>query len=174
LRRALQDFPEKRTDVMRAVVPAVAARRDLARTLKAYEIASQVEGVGGDLTMQNDRDYLALVLGRPVDAQAVAGRSEANPRDFSFRVTSAMALMRAGRGKEALKVLEDCEPDVHVESLVPSQRMVVASALAAAGKTREAEYVAATILPASLSGQEAVFLMEQLKKALPVQNGNGR
>jgi tetratricopeptide (TPR) repeat protein len=173
LRRALKDFPDKRGDVMRAVVPAVAARRDAKRTRKVYEIASQVEGMDGDLTMQNDRDYLALVLGMPVDAQAVALRSEANPRDFSFRVTSAMALIRAGRGKEALKVLEDCEPDVHVESLVPSQRMVVASALAAAGKTREAEYVAATILPASLSAQEAVFLVEELKKALPAQGRGG-
>jgi hypothetical protein len=109
----------------------------------------------------------------PVDAQAVALRSEANPRDFSFRVTSAMALLRAGRGKEALKVLEDCEPDVHVESLVPSQRMVVAAALAAGGKPKDAEYVAATILPASLSAQEAVFLVEELKKALPAQGRGG-
>jgi len=167
LRRALQDFPDKRGDVMRAVVPAVAARRDAKRTLKVYEIASQVEGMGEDLTLQNDRDYLSLVLGMPVDARAVALRSEANPRDFSFRVTNAMALMRAGLGKEALQVLEDCEPDVHVESLIPSQRMVVAAALAAAGRSKEAEHVSSRILPASISGQEAVFLVEQLKKALP-------
>jgi hypothetical protein len=151
----------------------MSARRDAAKTLKAFEIASRVEGMGGDLTMQNDRDYLALVLGMPVDARAVAQRSEANPRDFSFRVTNAMALLRAGRGKEALKVLEDCEPDVHVESLVPSQRMVVAAALAAGGKPKEAEYVAATIPPASISGQEVDFLAGELKKAQAAQGSGG-
>jgi tetratricopeptide (TPR) repeat protein len=172
LRKALEDA-EGRTEVMKAVVPAVAGRLDAARTRRIYEIAAALPGAGEDLILQNDLDYLSLVLGQPVDVRVLAERSRANPRDFSFRVTHALALLRAGNAKQALQELEDCEPDVVVESLVPSQRMVVASALAAAGKTREAEYVAATILPASLSGQEAAFLMEQLGKALPAQNGNG-
>jgi hypothetical protein len=76
-----------------------------------------------------------------------------------------MASLRDGKGKEALQVLEDCEPDVHVMSLAPHQRMVVAAALAACGKQKEAKQLAATIPIISLSVQETAFLEKHLGKA---------
>jgi tetratricopeptide (TPR) repeat protein len=131
LRKALEK-PDDAQAVMRAVVPAVAMRRDAAQTLKVYEIAASAPALKNDLSLQNDIDYLALMLGRPVDARAIAQRSESNPRDFAFRVTYALALLKAGDGRKALEILENCEPDVHVVSLPPHQKAIVAAAMASA------------------------------------------
>jgi hypothetical protein len=152
---------------MRAVVPAVASKRDAAETLRVYEIAASVPGAAEEGTLQNDMDYLALVLDRPVDGRRIALRSGANPRDFSYRLTHAMALIREGKGKEALQVLEDCEPDVFVPALPPHQKAVVAAALASAGKPQEAVHVASMVPPAGISRQEADFLVERIRAANP-------
>lgn len=167
LRRALEDKPDRRDEVMRAVVPAVASKRDAAETLRVYEIAASVPGAAEEGTLQNDMDYLALVLDRPVDGRRIALRSGANPRDFSYRLTHAMALIREGKGKEALQVLEDCEPDVFVPALPPHQKAVVAAALASAGKPQEAVHVASMVPPAGISRQEADFLVERIRAANP-------
>jgi tetratricopeptide (TPR) repeat protein len=166
LRKALED-PKGRTEVMKAVVPAVAGRLDAARTRRVYEIAAALPGAGEDLILLNDLDYLSLVLGQPVDVRVLAERSRANPRDFSLRVTHALALLRAGNAKEALQQLEDCEPDVVVQLLPPTQKAVVAAALALNGRENEAKGVAMTIPPMSLSKQEAEFLVACLKPYIP-------
>ena len=161
LRKALEK-PDDAQAVMRAVVPAVAMRRDAAQTLKVYEIAASAPALKNDPTLQNDIDYLTLMLGRPVDARAIAQRSESNPRDFAFRVTYALALLKAGDGRKALEVLENCEPDVHVVSLPPHHKAIVAAAMASAGKQKEALQVAYQIAPMAVSQQEAAFLVEKL------------
>jgi Tfp pilus assembly protein PilF len=161
LRKALEK-PDDAQAVMRAVVPAVASRRDAVQTLKVYEIAASAPVLKNDLTLQNDIDYLALMLGRPVDVAAIAQRSESNPRDFAFRVTYALSLLKAGDGRKALEVLESCEPDVHVVALPPHQKAIVAAAMASAGKQKEALQVAYQIAPMSVSEQEAAFLIEKL------------
>ena len=161
LRKALEN-PDDAQAVMRAVVPAVASRRDAAQTLKVYEIAASAPVLKNDLTLQNDIDYLDLMLGRPVDAAAIAQRSESNPRDFAFRVTYALSLLKAGDGRKALEVLESCEPDVHVVALPPHQKAIVAAAMASAGKQTEALQVAYHIAPMAVSEQEAAFLVERL------------
>ena len=161
LRKALEK-PDDVQAVMRAVVPAVAIRRDAAQTLKVYEIAASAPALKNDLTLKNDIDYLTLMLGRPVDARAIAQRSESNPRDFAFRVTYALALLKAGDGRKALEVLENCEPDVHVVSLPPHHKAIVAAAMASAGKQKEALQVAYQIAPMAVSQQEAAFLVEKL------------
>ncbi|MEN9469989.1 MAG: hypothetical protein RL630_1722, partial [Verrucomicrobiota bacterium] len=130
-----------------------------------YEIAASAPALKNDLTLQNDIDYLSLILGRPVDARAIALRSEANPRDFSFRVTHALALLKAGEGRKALEVLENCEPDVHVLTLPPHHKAIVAAAMASAGKQNEALQVAYQIAPMAVSQQEAAFLVEKLGMA---------
>ena len=161
LRKALEKTEDAQT-VLRAVVPAVGMRRDAAQTLKVYEIAASTPSLKNDETVRNDIDYLSLILGRPVDATTIARRSEANPRDFAFRVTHALALLKAGDGRKALEVLEKCEPDVHVATLPPHQKAIVAAAMASAGKQKEALQVASQIAPMAVSEQEAVFLVEKL------------
>ena len=161
LRKALEK-PDDAQTLMRAVVPAVAMRRDALQTLKVYEIAASTPALKNDETLQNDIDYLSLILARPVDARAISRRSEANPRDFAFRITHALSLLKAGDGRKALEVLEKCEPDVHVATLPPHQKAIVAAAMASAGKQQEALQVAYQIAPMALSGQEAAFLVERL------------
>lgn len=166
LRKALENSDDAQV-AMRAVVPAVASRRDAAQTLKVYEIAASAPALKNDPTLQNDIDYLSLILGRPVDARAIAQRSESNPRDFAFRITHALSLLKAGDGRRALEVLENCEPDVHVVTLPPHQKAIVAAAMASAGKQTEALQVAYQIAPMAVSEQEAVFLVEKLGVAKP-------
>ena len=166
LRQALEK-PDDAQAVMRAVVPAVASRRDAAQTLKVYEIAAATPALKNDLTLKNDIDYLMLTLARPVDARAIAQRSESNPRDFAFRVTYALSLLKAGDSRMALEVLESCEPDVHVVALPPHQKAIVAAAMASAGKQKEALQVASQIAPMAISQQLAAFLIEKLGVAKP-------
>lgn len=162
-RKALED-PGGRGEVMRMVVPAVAGQQDAARTRRVYEIAASLPGGGDDPVLRNDLDYLSLVLGQPVDLVMLEQRSRSNPRDFAFRATHAMGLLRAGDAKKALQELENCEPDVHVATLPPHHKAIVAAAMAGAGREKEALAVASSIPPWALSLQEAEFLVSRLPK----------
>jgi thioredoxin-like negative regulator of GroEL len=137
------------------ILPSVAMRRDATRTRRAYEIAAATSPeLAKDLTLQNDISYLNLLLGLPEDTKKVAFQSDANPRDFAFRVTYALALLKAGKNKEALTLLENCEPDVFVPALPPHHKAIVAIALAANGRQNEALGAISTVPPQQLSVQE--------------------
>lgn len=152
--RALSD-PETAKESFLRILPSVTLRRDAARTRRAYEMAAAASPeLAKDLTLQNDMAYLDLLIGLPVDIKKTAFLSEANPRDFSFRATHALALLKAGKNKEALALLENCEPDIHVVSLPPHQKAIVAIALAANGRRNEALGTASLLPPQELSVQE--------------------
>ena len=162
LQRALSDPATAKESFIR-ILPSVAMRQDAARTRRAYEIAAATSPeLAKDLTLQNDLAYLNLLLGLPVDTKKIAFLSDANPRDFSFRVTYALALLKAGKNKEALTLLENCEPDVHVATLAPHQKAVVAIALAANDRRNEALGVAAILPPQQLSVQEIELMRSYL------------
>jgi hypothetical protein len=164
--------PDKVETTMRALVPAVQSRRDAARVRRVYEVASTSPALANTLTIKNDLDYLSLLLGMPVDSAQIALRSQANPRDFSFRVTNALALIRAGQSKQALQELENCEPDVHVASLAPHQQVVVVAALAVNGRRKEAISVASLIPPMALNDQEVKLLQTYLADPQPAPSSN--
>jgi hypothetical protein len=164
--------PDKVETAMRALVPAVQSRRDAARVRRVYEVASASPALANNLTIKNDLDYLSLLLGMPVDSAQIALRSQANPRDFSFRVTNALALLRAGQSKQALQELENCEPDVHVASLAPHQQVVVVAALAVNGRRKEAISVASLIPPMALNDQEVKLLQTYLADPQPAPTSN--
>ena len=162
LQRALSDPATAKESFIR-ILPSVAMRRDAARTRRAYEIAAAAAPeLAKDLTLQNDLAYLNLLLGLPVDTKKIAFLSDANPRDFSFRVTYALALLKTGKNKEALTLLENCEPDVHVATLAPHHKAVVAIALAANDRRNEALGVAAILPPQQLSVQEIELMRSYL------------
>jgi hypothetical protein len=140
----------------------VGRQRDAAKLRRIYDLAAAVPSLAENAALQNDLDHLNLLLGQPVDHQKISSRCEANPRDFSFRVTAALDLLQAGRGKAALELLENCEPDVHVASLAPHQKTVVAASLAAAGRREEALQVASMLSPQVLSVQEFELLKTHL------------
>ena len=160
--RATLANPENADKSLRAVVPAIARQRDATKLRRVYELALAEPSMAENLTARNDYDYLTLLLGEPVDAHKIALRSQANPRDFSFRLTNALALLRSGQGKQAITELENCEPDVHVAALPPHQKAVVAAALAGSGRREEALQVAAMVPPQALSIQELDLLRTYL------------
>jgi hypothetical protein len=162
LQRALSDPATAKESFIR-ILPSVAMRQDAARTRRAYEIAAATSPeLAKDLTLQNDLAYLNLLLGLPVDTKKIAFLSNANPRDFSFRLTYALALLKAGKNKEALTLLENCEPDVHVATLAAHQKAIVAIAMAANGRRNEALGVAAILPPQQLSLQEIELMRSYL------------
>ncbi len=155
-------------ETFRGIVPSIAARQDAARMLKAYEIARNTSPVlAAEMTLQNDMDYLSLVLGRPVNTEAVALRSEGNPRDFALRSTRGLALLLADKPQEALAYLDACEPDVHVASLPPHQKLVVALALAANNRPQEANGVMSLVPPYAVSRQEVELLKRYFQQSSP-------
>ncbi|MFM8364202.1 MAG: tetratricopeptide repeat protein, partial [Verrucomicrobiota bacterium] len=87
--------PELAEPTLRALIPAVSRQRDAAKTRRIYDLAAAIPALAENPTLQNDRDYLTLLLRQPADLQKITTRSEANPRDFSFRVTAALALLQA-------------------------------------------------------------------------------
>lgn len=162
LQRVLSDPATAKESFIR-ILPSVAMRQDAARTRRAYEIAAAASPeLAKDLTLQNDLAYLNLLLGLPVDTKKIAFLSDANPRDFSFRVTYALALLKAGKNQEAITLLENCEPDVHVATLAPHQKAMVAIALAANDRRNEALGVAAILPPQQLSVQEIELMRSYL------------
>lgn len=165
LREALVQDPGQRQSILSAVMPAVFLRREAASTLRVYEIAAEEEGGFPDPVLQNERDHLALLLGRAVDLESVAQRSREHPANFVFRATHALALLRENRGEEALQLLENCEPDVVVAALLPRQKVVVIAALAANGRVEEAKFFARQIPSQALFREESALLTEQFAKA---------
>lgn len=163
---ALED-PSKAVSSFRRLLPSVMTARDASRTRRIYAIAARSPALSQDLTLQNDISFLDLLLGNPVDPREIAFRSEANPRDFSLRATHALAQLKAGRAKDALQTLEDCEPDVHVATLPPHHKAIVACALAANGKRQEALSIMGTVPPTGLSVQEVAFVQSFLTEPSP-------
>ena len=160
--------PSTAKESFRQLLPSVMMRRDAARTRRAYEIAAATSPeLANDPTLQNDMAYLNLLLGLPEDTKKLAFQSEANPRDFSFRSTYALALLKTGKNKEALALLDNCEPDIHVASLPPHHKAIVAAALAANGRRNEALGTASILPPQQLSVQEIEFVRSYLAQLEP-------
>ena len=159
--------PDTAESALRVLIPAVQRQRDAAKLRRIYELALATSPTSENLTVRNDFDYLSLLIGQPVDAREIALRSQANPRDFAFRVTNALALLRADQGKRALTELDHCEPDVYVPALAPHQKAVVAAALAASGRREEALQVASMVPPQVLSVQEVDLLRTYLAPPSP-------
>ena len=101
----------KAEPALRFIAPVVRRHRDAARTRRVYQLAAASPAFADNLTVKNELDYQGALLEMPVDIRAIALRSKANPQDFSFRVTHALALLRAGEKKQALDEFESCEPE---------------------------------------------------------------
>ena len=131
------------------------ARRGQFATLdQAYAAAR--EGAPSAASVRDYGIYLDLLSGPGVDPAVTAELLAANPTELGARFNHALALLRAGRGKEALAVFEDF--DVIVEQLPPGLRAVAAAVLAAGGDANGAMTAARGIDPHLLTpGEFAVM-----------------
>jgi len=108
------------------------SRRGQFATLdRAYAAARQAAPSAN--SVRDYRTYLELLAGPGADPSITAEALAANPTDVSARFNHALALLKAGQGKEALAAFEDF--DVIVDNLPPGLRAVSAAVLHGAGDT---------------------------------------
>ena len=108
------------------------SRRGQFATLdRAYAAARQAAPSAE--SVRDYRTYLELLAGPGVDPSVTAEALSANPTDVGARFNHALALLKAGQGKEALAVFEHF--DVIVDQLPPGLRAVSAAVLHGAGDT---------------------------------------
>lgn len=106
-----------------------------------------------------------LMSGAQVDPAETQAALATELSNLDFRLTHALALLRAGRAAEARKVLEPCEAVRH--QLQPGQKAVVVAVLAATGSRQEAIALARTIRSAHLTDPEYRLVYEQTLAEAP-------
>jgi tetratricopeptide (TPR) repeat protein len=131
---------------------------DARRLREIYRMAEKHSPLAGNPSLQNDAAHLDLLLGETIDREFTGRRLEENPKDFAMRTTHALALLQSGKPGDALTVLSSGETETRLSTLPPSHQAVVAAVLAAAGKIKEAQGIAAALSPAALLVQERELL----------------
>jgi thioredoxin-like negative regulator of GroEL len=106
-------------------------------------------------------------LGEAVPLEALESRSRKNPENASFRLTYALGLLKSGSKVKALFELKDVEPSIQVGALLPHQKAVYATIVAANGQVEEAQGIIKTISFGSLTRQEEALVspLSAAKKA---------
>jgi hypothetical protein len=154
---------------LRLLASGIQRQHDSAKVLRALELAAALPSLNNNLTLQNDLDYQRLLLGQSVDLARLESRVEANPNEFSFRVTEALALLKIGKKSQALQVMENIETDIDAAKLPPSQLAILASAIAATGDLKKASAALALCPKNSLTVQEGALIQEAFSSvAAPV------
>jgi hypothetical protein len=108
------------------------SRRGQFATLDRAYAAARQAAPSAD-SVRDYATYLELLAGRGVDPSVTAEALAASPTDVGARFNHALALLKAGQGRDALAVFEDF--DVIVEKLPPGLRAVSAAVLHGAGDT---------------------------------------
>jgi len=105
--------------------------------------------------VQNDLRYVELLMGeRSLSGLLAESQAafEREPGRFPFRMTYALALLKAGQAANALALFEDSA--VQLRQLLPWQKAILAAILRAGGMADGAAAVAETIPAGSLSREE--------------------
>lgn len=103
------------------------------------------------------RRYRKMISGTAVDPQITAAALAANPIDLNLRMTHALALLKAGKPKDAMAVFDDF--DVFVEELPPGYQALAAVILAANGESGQARSLVLSINPDLLAEGEFALLL---------------
>jgi Tfp pilus assembly protein PilF len=159
--------PAKAQATLNAVKMGIRSQRDSAKLLRVLELASASPSLAGSLALENDLDHARLLMNQQVDLDRLKTRVEANPNEFAFRVTEALALMKSGESAKALEVMENIEAKVEASKLPPDQMAVLAMAMAAYGSPKQA----ASLLSAGRRDLLSVQETSLLKEAFAAANG---
>jgi hypothetical protein len=102
--------------------------------------------------------FLKLVLGKPVEADALKSALIKNPGDLQCRLNLVLAYLK--QGKKAKAIYEFISPDnkIEVGLFEPSQKIVAVAVLVADSRRNEALQLAATINREMISTQEEALL----------------
>ena len=163
--------PAKAQATLTAVKQGIRSQRDSAKLLRVLELASASPSLAGSLALEDDLDHTRLLMNQQVDLGKVKSRMEANPNEFAFRVTEALALMKSGESAKALGVMENIETDVDAMRLPPDQMAVLAMAMAAYGDQKKAAGLLSGGRMDLLSLQESALLKEAFAAANTEKSG---
>ena len=101
----------------------------------------------------------------PVNLVELSNRTEANPNEFSYRVTEALSLLKSGDKVKAREVLESIEATVDSTKIPSYQKGVLAMVLEANGDHRNALGLISQIKPSEMTLQE----LSIIRAAFPQQ-----
>lgn len=167
VRKVLAD-PDKGEAMLYEIVLGINKQHDSEKILRILELASKASPqLAENIGFKNFRDYERLLMNQSVDANALTKRVEANPNEFSFRVTEALALMKAGKKARALEVMESIEADVDPSKLPPSQMAVLVSAMASNGDRQKASQLLGFCRMDLLTMQENAMIKEAFSETNP-------
>ena len=107
--------------------------------------------------------YAKLLAGQAVPPSETAAAVAAEPANTAFRITHALALLRAGKPPQALAAFDNVT--LFADSLPPGQLAVLSAVLAANGDARRAAAAARGIDPALLTNEEFALLAGQRSPA---------
>lgn len=129
---------------------------DSARLQAAFERATQA--VPEDLAVRDYGRYATMIenVSAKPDLDGAAHDAVAEPGNPLVRVTQSLALLRAGRAREALEVFDNIT--IFYDRLPPGPQSVVCAVLAANGETAAARAMAAAIDVANLHPGEKALL----------------
>jgi tetratricopeptide (TPR) repeat protein len=152
---------------VQTLIPIARQYRDSTLMLEFYQQAMKSLIIANEETIKDRAGYTRLILGEAVPLEALESRSRKNPENASFRLTYALGLLKSGSKVKALFELKDVEPSIQVGALLPHQKAVYATILAANGQVEEAQGIIKTISFGSLTRQEEALVspLSAAKKA---------
>lgn len=147
-------------DLVASLVPAVLDTRDSARLREVIAIALAAPHLAENVALLNDADYLDLVLGKPINTEALQERIKDHPGDLALLFTFALESLQAGQHIQSLALLEEANPEIR--TMAPNHLTVLACVLAANNRKEEALAVASRIPATRISTQELDLLKKHL------------
>jgi hypothetical protein len=152
---------------VQTLIPTARQYRDSTLMLEFYQQAMKSRIIANEETIKDRAGYTRLILGEAVPLEALESRSRKNPENASFRLTYALGLLKSGSKVKALFELKDVEPSIQVGALLPHQKAVYATIVAANGQVEEAQGIIKTISFGSLTRQEEALVspLSAAKKA---------
>lgn len=137
----LTENPAVARQAFEALVPIVQKRQNAEELYQLYD--RMLRRLPAELVVQNDHRYFAALTGRPPDVGGARELADSEPRMLAYRITLALALLRAAQPEAALLVFDGISLDP--AQIQPYQRAVLAAVLGANGRTDEARQLAQSV-----------------------------
>jgi Tfp pilus assembly protein PilF len=157
---SLLNDPAWARKTVETLIPVARQYRDSALMLDFYGHVMKSRIISNEDIIKDRVAYTRLILGEAVPLEELELRAKKNPENSAFRITHALGLLKAGAKVKALYVLNDVEPPIRVDDLLPYQQSIYAAVLVANGQVNESQSITKAIPPDSLTRQEeALFLL---------------
>jgi len=139
---------------LKAIASILRNQRDSQYLLEFLEGALRSPLLKNDVAVLDSVASTKLALNLPVSLAELEFRASQHPNNVHCRMTYALGLLCEGRKAKAIFELENGGHRVNASNLDPWQKAIFASALAANNRLTEAQSLASSIPPDSLTTQE--------------------